>query len=80
MQTSSLKIGTTLKSPTQEYRIEKILGTGSFGITYLATSKVKYGNVSFVVKFAIKEHFMESCYRDEDGVYVHCTPTSQKKR
>lgn len=78
MQTSSLKIGTTLKSPTQEYRIEKILGAGSFGITYLATSKVKYGNVSFVVKFAIKEHFMESCYRDEDGVYVHCTPTSQK--
>ncbi|MDE6551371.1 MAG: protein kinase [Muribaculaceae bacterium] len=77
MQSSNLKIGTILKSPSQEYRIEKILGSGSFGITYLATSKVKYGNVSFNVKFAIKEHFMESCYRDDNGVQVHCTPTSR---
>lgn len=74
----AIKIGTILKSSTQEYRIEEILGAGSFGITYLATSKVKYGNVSFKVKFAIKEHFMESCFRDDDGVFVHCTPTSQK--
>jgi len=78
MQTSNLKIGTILKSPTQEYRIDDILGAGSFGITYLATSKVKYGNVSFNVRFAIKEHFMESCFRDDDGIFVHCTPTSQK--
>lgn len=78
MQTSSLKIGTILKSSTQEYKIDKILGAGSFGITYLATSKVKHGNVTFTVKFAIKEHFMESCFRDTNGVFVHCTPTSQK--
>lgn len=77
MQTSSLQPGTILKSPTQQYRIVDVLGAGSFGITYLATSKVKYGNVSFNVKFAIKEHFMESCYRDGDGVSVHCTPTSR---
>lgn len=78
MQSSNLRIGTVLKSPTQEYRIDQVLGAGSFGITYLATSKVKYGNVSFNVKFAIKEHFMETCFRDEDGLYVHCTPTSRK--
>lgn len=78
MQSSNLRIGTVLKSPTQEYRIDQVLGAGSFGITYLATSKVKYGNVSFNVKFAIKEHFMETCFRDEDGVFVHCTPTSRK--
>lgn len=78
MQTSTLTVGTVLKSPTMEYRIERILGAGSFGITYLASSKVKHGNVSFNVKFAIKEHFMDSCYRDSDGIFVHCTPTSQK--
>lgn len=77
MQTSSLQSGAILKSPTQEYRIVQVLGAGSFGITYLATSKVKYGNVSFNVKFAIKEHFMDSCYRDQDGVRVLCTPTSR---
>ena len=78
MQTSSLKIGTILRSSSQEYKIEKILGAGSFGITYLASSKVKHGNVTFTVKFAIKEHFMESCFRDANGVLVHCTPTSQR--
>lgn len=77
MQTSSLQPGAILNSPTQQYRIVEVLGVGSFGITYLATSKVKYGNVSFNVKFAIKEHFMDSCYRDKDGVRVHCTPTSR---
>lgn len=78
MQSSNLKIGTILRSPSQEYKIEKFLGAGSFGITYLATSKVKHGNVTFTVKFAIKEHFMESCFRDDNGVLVHCTPTSQR--
>lgn len=77
MQTSSLQPGAILNSPTQQYRIVEVLGAGSFGITYLASSKVKYGNVSFNVKFAIKEHFMDSCYRDKDGVRVHCTPTSR---
>ena len=78
MQSSNLKIGTILRSPSQEYKIEEFLGAGSFGITYLATSKVKHGNVTFTVKFAIKEHFMESCFRDDNGVLVHCTPTSQR--
>lgn len=77
MEKSSLKIGTLLKSPNGEYRIDNVLGSGSFGITYLATSKVKYGNVSFNVKFAIKEHFMDTCFRDDNGVFVHCTPTSR---
>ncbi|MDE5757333.1 MAG: serine/threonine protein kinase, partial [Allobaculum sp.] len=78
MQTSSLHPGTILNSPTQQYRIVEALGAGSFGITYLATSKVKHGNVTFTLKFAIKEHFMESCFRDDNGVLVHCTPASQK--
>lgn len=77
MPSTELKTGTVLRSPVQEYKIEKSLGSGSFGITYLATSKIKYDNLSFTAKFAIKEHFMESCFRDENGINVHCTPTSQ---
>lgn len=76
--TTYLKTGTLLKSPNQTYRIERVLGTGGFGITYLATGKVKYGNVYFNVNFAIKEHFMDACFRDENGVDVHCTPSSMQ--
>lgn len=78
MQLSSLKEGTLLHSPSQEYKIEGVLGTGGFGITYKASGHVKHGNVTFKVYFAIKEHFMESCFRDSDGVTVKCTPASQE--
>lgn len=77
MQSSTLQPGTVIKSPASEYKIEKVLGSGGFGITYLATGKFKVGNVPVEVKFAIKEHFMETCFRDGDGVTVRCTPTSQ---
>ena len=77
MQSSTLQPGTVIKSPASEYKIEKVLGAGGFGITYLATGKFKVGNVPVEVKFAIKEHFMETCFRDGDGVTVRCTPTSQ---
>ena len=43
-----------------KYRIEKMLGQGGFGITYLATQ------VGLNRKVAIKEFFMkEYCNRDE---------------
>lgn len=74
---SSLQPGTILRSQNTEYRIEKMLGSGGFGITYLAIGKFKHGNVTVESNFAIKEHFMETCYRDGDGVTVRCTPTSQ---
>lgn len=37
MAQHGLKLGTSLRGAT--YRIEKVLGQGSFGITYLATAK-----------------------------------------
>lgn len=62
-----LQPGHVLKSPNYSYRIERVLGVGGFGITYLASATVKVGNVSVKVNFAVKEHFMSSdCERDLD--------------
>lgn len=48
------------------YRIEKTLGQGGFGITYLAT------DVNLEMKVAIKEFFPENfCYRDTDTSHVN---------
>ena len=59
---NELKSGTLLQNG--KYKIEKVLGSGTFGITYLATAKVKVGgslgNMEATVKVAIKEFFMES--------------------
>lgn len=56
----SLKIGTTLQNGT--YRIVKVLGQGSFGITYLAKAKLRtqgnLGSMNVEAQVAIKEFFM----------------------
>lgn len=74
-----LKPGTILQSPKLAYRIEKVLGCGGFGITYLATANIKIENVSTIAKFAIKEHFMNVCYRHTDSVTVCNTPHTQEQ-
>ena len=57
-----LPINTLLQNG--KYKIEKVLGNGTFGITYLATTKVKIGgqlgNMEATIKVAIKEFFMEA--------------------
>ena len=53
----ALPSGTILTGGQNQYRIEKPLGQGGYGITYLATAKVKAGNVWVKGQFAIKEHF-----------------------
>ena len=58
-----LKTGTLLKHG--EYRIEKVLGQGGFGITYLACQ------VSLGRKVAVKEFFMKDlCNRDDNTSLV----------
>ena len=76
--THTLKAGFKLRSKEREYEIVRILGSGSFGITYLAVSKVNIGNISTTVKFAIKEHFVSaSCYRGDDGASVQTVPAAK---
>ena len=53
--------GSILTSKTYSYCIEKVLGQGSFGITYLASVKMQgaLGILDVKVKVAIKEFFMK---------------------
>ncbi len=64
---NTLTFGTTLQGKSYTYTIQKVLGQGSFGITYLATTKVKIagalGALETTMQVAIKEFFM----RDING-------------
>lgn len=74
----ALQPGFKLQSKERTYEIVKVLGSGSFGITYLATAEVSIGNISTTMRFAIKEHFVSaSCYRGEDGARVLTVPTAK---
>lgn len=71
--TQGLKSGQTLQNGT--YRIEKVLGQGSFGITYLVKAKFttqgSLGKMDVEARVAIKEFFMsEVNSRREDGSSV----------
>ena len=58
-----LQPGTLLQGG--KYRIEKVLGQGGFGITYLVEQ------IGLNRKVAVKEFFMkELCNRDDDTSYV----------
>ena len=67
-----LREGTLLKRG--DYKIEKVLGQGGFGITYLA-EQTGLGH-----KVALKEFFMqEHCNRDADGTHVSVGSVGSKK-
>lgn len=70
---TALNKGTTLQKG--KYTIVKSLGQGSFGITYLATTKLtmmgKLGQMDTTVNVAVKEFFMEETNsRSNDGSSV----------
>lgn len=65
-----LKKGTLLQGG--KYKIEKVLGQGGFGITYLATQ------INLNRKVAIKEFFMKDmCCREEDTNQVYYIPLTE---
>ena len=74
----TLRTGSTLRGGKFTYTIQSVLGQGSFGITYLATTKTvlsgPLGNIETEVKVAIKEFFMkEFSSRREDGTITEMT-------
>ena len=66
-----LKPGTELRSPNCNYKVIKVLGHGGFGITYLVEGVVRVGNIPVTVRFALKEHFINTmCSRDPQSQRV----------
>ena len=57
---NALPKGTVLRANGHQYRIEKVIGHGSFGITYQAETQAKVGNSigEIWVKVCVKEFFM----------------------
>lgn len=49
-----------------EFRIERTLGVGGFGITYLAQ------DTNLNIQVAIKEYFPQNAWRDENSRTIHC--------
>lgn len=66
----ALAIGTEIVGPSYTYAIKGVLGQGGFGITYLASVKLKglLGTLNSDMKVAVKEFFMRDiCMRDNSG-------------
>lgn len=71
MNRNALTIGTIVNSGTRSYKIEQVLGSGGFGITYRASTTVSFGNISSRISVALKEHFIsELCERGENASQV----------
>ncbi len=72
MTNYSLPQGFVLKGKTYTYYIEEVLGQGSFGITYLASTRVKVegalGSLETTIKVAVKEFFMQDVNGREDSM------------
>lgn len=70
MSNKSLNIGTILQGKTYSYCIEKILGQGSFGITYMASIILQgeLGVLNVNTRVAIKEFFMRDINGRNDSV------------
>lgn len=67
--TNALMPGVMLHGTSYNYRIEQVLGQGSFGITYLASVKMigALGSIDANLYVAIKEFFMREINGREDS-------------
>ena len=78
----NLPIGARLRSPKSnfEYEIVDTLGSGGFGITYLATTTMLMGNIPVTVKVAIKEHFLSGdCERKANSYNLSYSKPSAER-
>ena len=71
MESNTLQSGTTLQGKAYTYTIQKVLGQGTFGITYLANTQVEIsgalGEINTTIQVAIKEFFMKEINGREDN-------------
>ncbi len=71
--------GTTLRGEHSLYRVERVLGSGGFGITYLVSTSIDLGGLTVKAHFALKEHFPKDfCERKGDGT-LSCMESSRKR-
>lgn len=72
MASKTLKTGATLQGG--KYKIERVLGQGTFGITYLASYATEVqgalGKMSAEIKVAVKEFFMNEINQRAEGSTV----------
>lgn len=76
---NALPIGTILESKERQYKIEKIIGHGAFGITYQAETSVRVSDMvgEIWLKVCIKEFFMHDYNsRNSDGSLTETTGES----
>lgn len=81
MNNKYLPVGFVLHSPQADYTIVKVLGSGGFGITYLAATTLRLGNITTEVKVAIKEHFLsDDCERSATSEVSYSKPAAERVR
>lgn len=77
----TLPVGSIINSPNYSYHIEKVLGQGAFGITYLASTSVAMqgdlGTIHSEIKMAVKEFFM---HNDTKRLGAEIVPDSMTER
>ena len=60
------------------YTIEKVLGQGGFGITYLASMTIIIGHTPHKIRFAIKEFFVKGqCWREPGNPQMKYSPAAK---
>ena len=79
---NALKAGTTLQKG--KYTISRVLGAGTFGITYMANTRVQMngplGQMDVMVDVAVKEFYMKDInVRTSDGANIEGTQNTLVK-
>lgn len=68
---SGYQIASVKGGAQKSYNIEKMLGRGGFGITYLATAEEFVGNIPQITQYTIKEFCISDiCIRQQDGSII----------
>lgn len=69
---AELSNGTVLRGQTYSYRIERMLGSGTFGITYLAVVNDGAGPMNGMLRVCVKEFYMHDI-NGRNGSEVTCS-------